>query len=169
MRKHRFLACLAPLLLAACGNAAAGPTVDTCSADVVPTATARCGLVINEVAAAGAPDDWFEVINTGGAPIDLSDFVYVDTPGALDRARSFPAFVLRPGDRHVQYVSKPVAGFKLGSGEALYVYRGEDGALIDHVDWAEGDAPRAGSFARMPDALGAFRTRARDTQGGPNS
>jgi hypothetical protein len=154
--------------LAACGNAAAGPSQPTCRAGVVPSPAARCGLVVNEVAAAGAPDDWFEVINTSGASIDLSDFVYVDTAGALDRAREFPAYELRPGERHVQYVSAPVAGFQLGSDEGLWIYRGDDGALVDHVDWLEGASPAGGSFARLPDGSGAFAPVLRDSQGGPN-
>src|SRR5262245_23336543 len=116
------------LALAAC-NKAAGSPLDTRRADVSAHASA---LAINEVAAAGAPDDWFEVINTGTTPVDLSDFVYVDSAGALERARAFPGFVLAPGERHVQYVTGAVAGFQLASDESLYLYRA-DGALVDAI------------------------------------
>lgn len=134
-----------------------------------PAATRRpTGLVINEVAAAGEPDDWFELINVGDRAIDLTDYVYVDARGDLDRARAFPGFELEPGERHVQYVRRAVGGFQLGADESLWIYRASDGALADGVDWARGAAPRHGSYARIPDGTGAFRTLTRDTQDAPN-
>jgi len=157
------LALLAPALAACNHIPPAPPRANTGLAANV----ADRGLVINEVAAAGAPDDWFEVVNTSAVPIDLSDFVYTDT-GDRDRARAFPGFVLQPGERHVQYVSDPVDGFQLAGDEALWLYRA-DGATVDTVDWSEGDSPRGGSYARLPDATGAFARVSHDSQGEPNT
>jgi hypothetical protein len=148
---------LSALSLAACTH---GPTP-------APAAD-RPMLVINEVAAAGAPDDWFEVKNVGDAPIDLADLVFVDAADELERARAFPAFVLAPGERHVQSVTTAVAGFKLGKGEELYLYRADDGAVVDHVDWDAGASPAGGSYARHPDGYGRFVTVAADTRGDHN-
>jgi len=165
MRKH--LVPAFAVAVAACGHPAAAPQVATCAARVSSPA-ARCGLVLNEVAAAGRSDDWFEVVNTSGGLIDLSDYAYVDTPGALDRARAFPAFTLEPGERHVQHVSTAIDGFQLGGDEALWIYRA-DGTPEDHADWDKGDSPAGGSYAREPDVTGAFTAIARDTEGSPNS
>ncbi len=126
-------------------------------------------LVVNEVAAAGVPDDWFEVVNLSDAPVDIADFVFVDALEELDRARALsPDVTLRPGERHVQVVSKATSGFRLGRDEGLWIYRARDGRLSDGVDWAEGDAPDGGSFARVPDAIGDFRTSVRPTRGAAN-
>lgn len=166
--RHLVLGLILVVGLAACGHPVAGPQLATCRPDDVSPHPAHCGLVLNEVAAAGRHDDWFEVVNTSGALIDLSDYTYVDTPGALDRAREFPAFVLAPGERHVQHVSTAIDGFQLGGAESLWIYRA-DGAAEDHASWDKGDSPAGGSYARRPDATGPFVEVDRDTEGAPNT
>lgn len=161
-----FVAALAAL--AACSNAADsspdsglapldgrqasdGPSPDT-------TAPLRI-LVVNEVAAGEAPD-WFEVVNATAAPVELSDFVYVDLAGDFAKARAFPAMTLAPGAYHAQDVDDTISGFKLGGDEELWVYRASDRALSDSVDWDEGDAPTGMSFGRSPTIFGDFVTGA---------
>jgi len=156
------------LALAACSNAAEPltdgplPPVDTNQpTDGMPldAATALRILVINEVAAGEAPD-WIEVVNATTAAIELSDFVYVDTAGDFAKAKAFPAMTLAPGAYFAQDIDDTISGFKLGSDEAVFVYRASDQTLSDTVDWAEGAAPAGMSFARLPTVFGDFVTGA---------
>jgi hypothetical protein len=162
--------------LAACSAARAGTetravaTAPRPAPVVVPSPAAPEAppiLVIDEICAAGVPD-WFEVVNTTTLPIELSDFVYVDVADDLARARPLPARTLRPGERHVQFVDVAIDGFRLGGGEELWIYRAADGEEIDGVDWADGDSPDDGSYARVPSVTGDFTTTVRDTRGEPS-
>lgn len=116
-------------------------------------------LVINEVAAGEAPD-WIEIVNATNAPVELSDFIYVDTEGDFAAAATFPAMTLAPGAYYVQDIDDPISGFKLGGDEDVWIYRASDMALSDGVDWDEGASPTGMSFARSPDTTGAFVTGA---------
>jgi hypothetical protein len=126
-------------------------------------------LRINEVAPRGEPHDWFEVINTGDRPIELSDFVFVDRQVDFLRAKRFPEITLDPGERHVQEVIRVEQGFQLGDTEALFIYRHDDRVPIDRVAWKKGSAPHRGSYARVPDAGGRFQASRRPTPGGENA
>ncbi len=159
------------VVLAACSNAAdpavdahVGPP-DASTIDAPPDAPtdAPAGvpiriLVINEVVASGTPD-WFEIVNATTAPVELSDFVYVDAAGDFMKARAFPAMTLGAGARYVQDVDDVTAGFKLAGDEELWVYRASDHALSDGVDWADGASPAGMSYARVPDVFGPFVTQ----------
>ncbi len=154
--------------LAACSNAAdpltdspllpvdTSPTPDGVPADG-PVALRL--LVINEVAAGDTPD-WIEVVNATTSPIALSDFVYVDSERDFAKAKAFPAMTLAPGAYYAQDIDDATSGFKLGSDEAVFVYRAADQALSDSVDWDEGAAPASMSFARSPTIFGEFATGA---------
>lgn len=124
-------------------------------------------LVINELAAGEAPD-WFEVVNATTAPIELSDFVFVDVAGDLAKAVPFPRMTLGPGAYYAQDVDGTTIPFKLGADEELWIYRASDRALSDGVDWAAGASPTGQSYARLPDVFGAFATSATPTKGAPN-
>ncbi len=137
----------------------------TSEAEAVPEVEpATGGLRINEIAAAGTPSDWFEVVNTSDEPIELGAHVFVDGKGELTRARSFAAQTLGPGELHVEEVTKKTAGFALGKSDGLRIYRG--GVLVDSVTWAAGASPRGGSYAR--DAAGEMVTVRLPTRGLPN-
>lgn len=125
------------------------------------------GLVVTEIAAAGTPDDWVEVMNISAEPLDLDDFIVVDARGDLDRARSLGGAVLGPGERHVRVLSDATVGFRLAGDEELWIYRAGDGALVDGIDWRQGASPPGGSLARQADT-GAFVTVTSDTRGYPN-
>ena len=43
-----------------------------------------------------------------------------------------------------------------------------DGTLVDEVDWDEGQAGEGENFARVPDAIGDFRTVGNPTPGAKN-
>lgn len=126
-------------------------------------------VVINEVAPAGAPHDWFEIVNRGDRAVELSDLVFVDRPGDFVRARRFPELTLAPGERHVQEVVRSEHGFQLGDAEGVYLYHHEDHMVIDRVAWRTGAAPVRGSLARVPDVSGPFVPSRRPTPGQPNA
>ncbi len=118
MKTHAILA----LALTACSGADAGDR--------------RTGtLVITDVSAVGDAD-WFEVVNASDRDVALSDYVFVDDVGDLDRAAAFPdGVVLAPGASYVQTVSADHHGFQLGRDEELWIYRAADGELSDGLDW----------------------------------
>lgn len=145
----------------------APPTEDGAVDPLEPATPAPAARVlINEVAPAGEPTDWFEVLNAGDSAADLTGWRFTDDPGdATSGAYFADGLVLAPGERVVQPVDKDVVGFGLGGDEALGLFDAE-GRLADAVDWAEGDSPDGASFARLPDG-GAFATAA-PTPGEPN-
>lgn len=158
----------------ACSNAAdpstpdVGPTrVDGGTVDA-GTDARYAGLVINEVAASGTPDDWFELHNTSAAPIDLSGVSYSDEPTTNATKAVFPAgTTIAAGGYLLKTVNDTDPGFKLGSDEVLGLFA-PSGAPIDLVDWAEGESPAGQSYGRFPNGTGAFKTLATPTPGAAN-
>ena len=124
------------------------------------------GLVINEVAAAGDPDDWFELYNGTATTIDLSrDWFSDDADEPLAVQFSSDAFI-EPGAYYVQYMTDDV-GIGLGKEEEVIVTH-PDGLVVDHVEWLEGQSPEAASFARIPNITGAFVTIEAPSPGAAN-
>lgn len=156
-------------LLGACSQSSvpgpdAAPVLPDAPADA---ATGLPTLVINEVAAAGDPDDWIEVKNVGPAAIELGNFAFIDSGDVIDAA-PLDDLTLAPGAYHVQVASDATSGFKLASDEEVHLVRSADGVEVDAVDWAEGESPELGSYARIPDGTGAFQAVAAHTQGATN-
>lgn len=143
----------------------AAPPID---ARAIDGPFARCPLAVNEVAAAGDPTDWFELVNVSGAPVDLTGFMFIDEADDPSMAVPLPASILSPGARHVQEVTDGVTGFALGGDDALWLYRVGTTTACDGVDWGAGQSPSGGSFSRVPDGTGPFRTTTPDTRGVPN-
>ncbi len=126
------------------------------------------GLVINEVAATGDPEDWFELYNGTDAAIDLSDFTFTDAiADAPDKGAFAQGATIGAGQYLQIFISDEAVGFKIGGDEELGLFDG-DGNLVDSVDWDEGDSPEGGSFARIPDGTGPFKTVATPTPGAAN-
>lgn len=115
-------------------------------------------LVVNEVCAGDTPD-WVEIVNATTSPIQLADFAYFEADDAA-AATPFPAMMLGPGAFYVQNIDDATSGFKLGSDEAIFVFRISDGGLSDSADWDEGGAPAGMSFRRVPNIFGPFATGA---------
>ena len=133
------------------------------------TTSAADGLVINEVAAKGDPMDWFELYNASNAVIDLSGFLVADDLIAARKRVPFPpGSFIQPG-QYLQFQLNKDAwpGFALGGDEELGIWTA-DGDLVDAVDWEEGQSGAGQSFARVPDAVGGFRTVELVTPGRPN-
>ncbi len=139
-------------------------TTAACATAADSTAPA---LALTEVAAAGIPDDWVEVLNVSDEPVELVDFVVVDERGRLDRARPLGATTLAPGERQVCAIDDATTGFRLAGDEEVWIYRAADGALVDGVDWAQGASPPGGSLARRGDS-GGFATITTDSRGAAN-
>ena len=133
-------------------------------------APADVGLVINEVAAKGDPLDWFELYNSSGEYLALANFVVADDlSDAAERVAFPPDLVIPPGGYlQVELDKEAWPGFALGQDEELGIWTA-DGAPVDRVDWAEGEAGEGTSYARLPDATGDFRTTSTPTPGAANS
>lgn len=145
------------LLLVACEpNFEPGPAEPT---------SPYAGLVINEVAAAGRPHDWFELYNNSERPIPLAGLSYSDHPQDPRRRASLGSGVLAPGAHLL--VELRSGGIRLGAGEVLALF-GPDGTRLDVVDWSEGDAPVGRSYARQWDGSDQLISRATPTPGAPN-
>lgn len=125
--------------------------------------TQRTGLVINEVSSAG--DDLVELYNGSAATLDLTGYRLVDDG---DNAYTFPTIELEAGAyRVLRKGDDPTLGhsFGIGGADALWLYA-PDGALVDHVDWDEGEALL--SYCRIPDASGRFVRCSTTTFGATN-
>lgn len=157
----------AAVLAAALAAVAAGGCSDVGTARAAADEAPRCPLVINEIAAAGEPADWFELVNVSSAPVDLAGYRFADGTPGLDRTARLPPSVLAPGARHVEEVTTGGDGFRLGADDALVLYRDRAGELepCDRVRWTDDDAPPRGSYARLPDGNGRFETVLRDSRG----
>ena len=149
------------VLVAACSNAAdpaTTPDAPIIGGDAAPDAPAGPPLDIlrvNEVAAAGAPADWLEIVNASQAAVELSDYCFVDS-SPIAMCSPLPAMSLAPGAYFAIDATDETNGFKLGSDEEVSIYRIADQRLSDKADWTEGDSPGGESFARIPDTTGAF-------------
>ncbi len=132
--------------------------------------SADIGLVINEVASKGDPLDWFELHNSSGEHLALANFVVADDLSDAGKRVAFPDdLVIPPGGYLLVQLDKEAwPGFALGGDEELGIWTA-DGALVDQVDWAEGEAGEGLSYARQPDATGAFETTTTPTPGAANS
>jgi hypothetical protein len=127
------------------------------------------GLVINEVSAGGVGMDWFEIYNGSGAAIRLDDYQFTDNLETRANISGFPsgASVAVGGHLVVQF-DGGFPGFGLKGDEELGMI-GPDGDIVDSVDWAEGDSPIGGAYARIPDGTGPFETTASPTPGQENA
>lgn len=139
------------------------------AAPVRPVGASSILLVINEVAASGEPEDWFELRNNGDVEVSLAGFSYTDDFAGNPAGAPFPEGAVVPaGGYFVQEVTREESGFKLGKDEALWLLY-TDGAIVDTVDWGEGESPESGSFARQPDGDGEFAIAFPPTRGVANS
>ena len=127
------------------------------------------GLVINEVAAKGDPLDWFELYNTSDSHLALANFTVADDLKDQSKRAAFPAgLVMAPGEYlQVELDKDGWPGFALGSDEELGVWTA-GGALVDSVDWDDGQSGEGMSYARVPDGTGDFRTVSSPTPGAAN-
>ena len=126
-------------------------------------------LIINELAAKGAPLDWFELYNNTRREIPLSEYFLADDLNDESKRVPFPDdLVIQPGEYlQVSLEKKAWPGFALGSDEELGIWT-HDGVLVDQVDWEDGQSPEQHSLARIPDVTGPFKTVKEITPQAPN-
>lgn len=125
-------------------------------------------LVINEISAAGDPNDWFELYNGGKTTIDLSKYSVADD--LTDKAARvlFPAGTqIKPGEYKMFELTTKWPNFKLKSDEELGLFDAQ-GNTVDHVDWKKDDSPSGQSYGRSPNGTGPFKTQTKPTPGKAN-
>ncbi len=124
--------------------------------------------VINEVAPLGAPDDWFEIHNPGPHTIQLGNYRFTDDIAAMVNIANLPeGETIEPGGYYVVRFTSQWPGFRLGSGEQLALIGSVD-AVVDSVDWSDGDAPVGKTIGRFPNGTGPFVTLDCPTPGAEN-
>ena len=135
------------------------------NAEPVPP-TPFADLRINEVAAAGDPLDWVELVTIGAVDIDIDGLFITDDEADPGKA-ALPAVVVAPGEFVVVEIDEFGLGFRIGSDEALFVID-PAGEAIDGTDWDEGASPDGGSWGRSSDGTGDFVTFTTATRGTSN-
>jgi hypothetical protein len=148
------------------GNAGTDASVaDGSGSDaVVPVGT----LLINEVAAAGTPNDWLELYNPGDAAVSLAGWTFADSLTDPTKRAAFPADATVPAKGFLQVECTDEAnGFKLGKDEEVAIFA-PDGSPVDSVDWADGDSPVDASYARVPNGAATWQTVTPATPGSSN-
>ncbi|MEL6179433.1 MAG: lamin tail domain-containing protein, partial [Myxococcota bacterium] len=126
------------------------------------------GLIINELAAAGEPSDWVELYNSTDAEIDLSALFLTDDIAGEPTKGAIPTGTTIAAGAYLQiFIGDDTVGFGIGGDEELALVD-PDGNIIDQADWDEGDSPDGGSYGRIPDRTGDFRTLSTPTPGAPN-
>jgi len=157
-----------------CDGGEAAP-LDTASADTtndvavdgeVEVETSVLAVVVNEVAAAGDPDDWIELYNAGDTRAEIGGWTIRD-----DDPRH--GYVLPAGasiaPRGYLVVGRGVDGFDFGLGgsDGVFIFDGR-GRLVDGTSWTSGASPAGASWGRIPDGSGSFRTLETPTRGTKN-
>lgn len=147
-------------------TAVAADTSDTSEEVLVPV----LAVVVNEVAPAGAPDDWVELFNAGETRADLGGW-------ALRDEDPRHGFVLPAGTSIAprgylvvgRGVTEGVVGFDFGLGAADGIFLFDAaGRLADGTSWDDGAAPAGASWGRIPDGSGGFVTLETPSRGARN-
>lgn len=142
----------------------ATPSIGRCPDGVGPFAvnvTATSGSANHCAATPGAdkikinevnsdPTDWFELINIGSVPVDVSGWKYSDSTTSTTFAVAAGSVI--PAGGFLQIASE--AG--LGKGDAVHLYLPDGLTELDATTWPAGT--HATSWGRFPDGIGAFGT-----------
>jgi len=174
------LVCAGVLLLVGCSDggseapakdAATDSGADTAALDggATDAQTGGPALYLNEIAAAGSPEDWVELYNPGDAPVDLAGWKLADSLSDPTKRVGFAAGATVPAKGFLQVqVTAEVQGWKLGGDEEVGLWD-PAGTLADSVDWNEGDSPAGGSYGRTPDGGATWQTFVTATPGASNN
>jgi len=126
------------------------------------TVTAPAGIRLNEVESnGGTPGDWVELFNPTSAAVDLSGWVFRDNDPT--HTYSFPAGTSIPAGGYL-VAEEADFGFGLGGAEDARLYS-PHGVLVDFHTWTA-HAPT--TYARCPNASGAWVTSSSSTKGADN-
>lgn len=132
--------------------------------------TAEASVVINEVMASNSKtasdeadqfDDWIELYNRTGSPIDLGGYSLTDNPALLDKWK-FPAGSIIPADGYLIVWADedgkqgPLhANFKLSADGEMLMLLTPEGELMDSISF--GPQVTDLGYARVPNGTGPFR------------
>lgn len=144
----------------ACGDSASATVTCTSGSAPPPSPTIR----VNEVeSSGGVPGDWAELVNYGGAPVDLSGYVFRDNDDT--HAYVVPSgTVVAPGAYFV--LEEADFGFGLGAPDAARLFAPDGTTLVDSYSWTTHATPT--TYGRCPDATGSFTTTTSVTKGAKN-
>jgi len=139
------------LVLGACERADSDDESAATGDQVTPTGP----VVINEVVAKAADGgaDWVELYNRGESDVSLDGYGLQDDKD--DNLFLFPqGLTISPGEFLIvegkNSTEELFFSFGLGSDEAVRLLDGE-GAIVDMLDWEDGEAPVGQSYGRYPD------------------
>lgn len=143
------------------------PTETTDTVDDGET-TPTLGVVINEVKAAGAGNDWIELYNGGTSAANVGGWTLRDD----DPAHGFviPAGTIIPGGAYLAIdQGDGTTGFDFGLGDqdGAFLFDGGD-TLVDQTVWIPGEAPAGATWGRFPNGSGGFMTLLIPTKGAAN-
>ncbi len=150
-----------------CPNGTGAFTTSTAS---TKGATNNCGTAaittvkINEVESnEGTPGDWFELINTGATPIDITGWKMLDNDDSKT-AYVFPSgSTIAAGGYLV--VEEATFGFGLGSADSVRIFDAS-GQLYETYTWTNHATT---TYGRCPNGTGAFTTTTASTKGSANN
>jgi hypothetical protein len=122
-------------------------------------------LHLNEIeSSGGVPDDWFELVNVGATPIDISGWKMLDNDDT-HTPYVFPAgTTIAAGAYLVVDTGATGFSFGLGSADSARIFT-PAGVLYESYSWT---AHAATTYGRCPDGTGPFVTTTSSTKGTAN-
>ena len=125
-------------------------------------------VVINEVAANGAPADWIELLNRSDETVDLSGWTLTDDDP--EHVHAFEDGHTLGAGAYLLLLRDDAGGFSfgLGGGDAVHLYA-PDGTHVDGTEWVGGQSPTDHTWGRIPNGFGDFMTLETPTPGGANA
>jgi len=125
-------------------------------------------VVVNEVAANGAPADWVELLNRTGETVDLTGWTVTDNDP--EHVHAFEDGHTLGAGAYLLLLSGEAGGFTFGLGGSDAVnLHAPDGSLVDSTLWEGGQSATDLSWGRIPNGSGDFMTLETPTPGGANA
>lgn len=141
-----------------------------------PPGATYAGLVMNELAPKGLPDDWIELRNNGSVAVPLcavmltQNYDGITVPSGPDRF-TFGDVYLAPGKYLVvASVAELPYGLAKDAPERITLFA-PDGTVLDDTAWVVSPAnafTSLESWARIPDGTGPFKRISNPTKGTSN-
>jgi hypothetical protein len=164
-RKPWFLLAALSSFLGACGSSDGASTHQLFINEVQPS---NQDTITDEY---GEADDWIEIFNADTSAVDLKGFRVADSSGTSQSISG--SVVIQPGGFALLWADDSPSqgaahlGFKLGAkkGDSVTLMD-PDGHTVDGVSFGQGQGQN--SYARHPDATGAFAWCAAPTPGASN-
>jgi hypothetical protein len=158
------------------GGAGSSGATGTGGTTCPPPGASYAGLVMNELAPKGIPDDWIELRNNGPVAVPLCGVMLaqhyddITVPAGPDRF-TFGAVYLAPGKYLVvAAVSELPFGLAKDAPERITLFS-PDGKVLDDTSWDVSPATAftsLESWARIPDGTGLFKRVENPTKGTSN-